>query len=213
MKLPILIFGLVFAVMPAFAEETQKVVERKTCEQIKAEIAELSDVTNLTANQQEELNQLKLQQRTSCGFKGGGRRTVSRPPVATTATTVKSDALTEYMDAKKANCEKLNAEIEKLVPNTDSVEVMQEMQRVYDMDCTERQMPEMAPANDAPAMPNKTPEEIAAEFDANLAAGLCGDGTKPNRYGCCTDETFKDLGNSVFACCPKTGGDCFRPLK
>ena len=48
---------------------------------------------------------------------------------------------------------------------------------------------------------------------ANLDAGLCADGSKPNKFGCCGDEVFKDLGDTVFACCPKSGGDCFPPLK
>ncbi len=49
---------------------------------------------------------------------------------------------------------------------------------------------------------------------ANLYAGLCADGSQPNKFGCCGDEVFKDLGNTVFACCPKEGvGDCFPPLK
>ncbi len=48
---------------------------------------------------------------------------------------------------------------------------------------------------------------------ANLEAGLCADGSAPNRFGCCGDEVFKDLGDTVFACCPKGGqGDCFPPL-
>jgi hypothetical protein len=54
-----------------------------------------------------------------------------------------------------------------------------------------------------------TPEQAKA----NLDAGLCADGTKPNRFGCCGEEVFKDLGDTVFACCPKDGGDCFPPLK
>ena len=58
-------------------------------------------------------------------------------------------------------------------------------------------------------------EEALLEQElANLDAGLCIDGTKPNKFGCCTDEVFKDLGNSVFACCPKTGdGECFPPIE
>lgn len=49
---------------------------------------------------------------------------------------------------------------------------------------------------------------------ANLDAGLCADGSKPNKFGCCGDEIFKDLGNTVFACCPRDGvGDCFPPIK
>lgn len=57
-----------------------------------------------------------------------------------------------------------------------------------------------------------TPEQ---ELD-NLNAGLCADGTEPNKFGCCGDEIFKDLGDTVFACCPKSGGDdsdCFPPIK
>ena len=49
---------------------------------------------------------------------------------------------------------------------------------------------------------------------ANLEAGLCADGSAPNRFGCCWDEVFKDLGDTVLAGCPKDGnGDCFPPLK
>ena len=57
-------------------------------------------------------------------------------------------------------------------------------------------------------------ESLLAQELANLDAGLCIDGTKPNKFGCCADEVFKDLGNSVFACCPKTGdGECFPPIE
>ena len=57
-------------------------------------------------------------------------------------------------------------------------------------------------------------EALLAQELANLDAGLCIDGTKPNKFGCCADEVFKDLGNSVFACCPKTGdGECFPPIE
>ena len=56
------------------------------------------------------------------------------------------------------------------------------------------------------------PELTAEQIDANLAAGLCADGAKPNKFGCCADEIFKDMGNTVFACCPKSGGDCFPPI-
>jgi len=73
--------------------------------------------------------------------------------------------------------------------------------------------------------PEKTPEEIAAEtaaleverqaqIEENLAKGLCGDGSKPNKYGCCPGEVFKQLEHFDFACCPKDGdGDCHEPRK
>lgn len=56
---------------------------------------------------------------------------------------------------------------------------------------------------------------IALEAElANLDAGLCADGSAPNKFGCCGDEIFKDLGNTVFACCPKDSvSECFPPLK
>ena len=50
---------------------------------------------------------------------------------------------------------------------------------------------------------------------ANLDAGLCTDGSEPNKFGCCPGEVFKDLGDTVFACCPTEGEllDCFPPMK
>lgn len=86
---------------------------------------------------------------------------------------------------------------------------------------TEEQAPEDAPAAEsAPApeqAPEKTPEELAAEqaqIEENRAKGLCDDGTKPNRYGCCPGEKFKEVSQMKFACCPREGdGECIEPRK
>jgi hypothetical protein len=86
------------------------------------------------------------------------------------------------------------AEVAEQVSDTETVDVEQNVE---------------APAEEASETITLTPEQAKA----NLDAGLCADGTKPNRFGCCGDEIFKDLGNTVFACCPKDGGDCFPPLK
>ena len=59
--------------------------------------------------------------------------------------------------------------------------------------------------------PLETAEEAAARIAANIAAGLCSDGAKPNKYGCCDGERFTDMGNLVFKCCPREGGDCVNP--
>lgn len=221
MKLPILFLGLVVCAGAAFADEagqsTQKLVERKTCAEIKAEIANLSAIENPDEETLATLKQLQSQHRSSCVIKSAGRRTVVRNyPTSVVVKNVEkinvttSDALKDYLDSKKANCDKLNSEIEKLAAQNDESKSndLASMRGVYDMDCAEKPK-----AESAPAAPEKTEEELAAEFDANLAAGLCGDGTKPNRFGCCTGETFKDLGNTVFACCPKEGGLCFPPIK
>lgn len=85
----------------------------------------------------------------------------------------------------------------------------------------EEQAPEDAPATEsAPApeqVPEKTPEELAADLaqiEENRAKGLCDDGTKPNRYGCCSGEKFKEVSQMKFACCPKTGdGECIEPRR
>ena len=62
--------------------------------------------------------------------------------------------------------------------------------------------------------PVKTQQEIDAERATNLANGLCADGAKPNKFGCCDGEKFKDLGNLKFACCPKEGdGECHAPIQ
>ena len=40
----------------------------------------------------------------------------------------------------------------------------------------------------------------------------CEDGTSPDADGCCTGETFTDMGEDGWNCCPDSGGDCFPPL-
>ncbi len=77
-------------------------------------------------------------------------------------------------------------------------------------DVVEEVVEETIVADQAPV---PTDEELLAQELANLDAGLCADGTKPNKFGCCTGEVFKDMGNTVFACCPKSGGDCFPPIQ
>lgn len=41
----------------------------------------------------------------------------------------------------------------------------------------------------------------------------CLDGTDPDAYGCCTGETYTDMGEAGFNCCPDDGGDCFPPIE
>ena len=87
------------------------------------------------------------------------------------------------------------------------------------------EVPQTQETEEVPQEPEKTPEEIAAEAAAaeearqaqiaeNMAKGLCGDGTKPNKYGCCEGEIFKQVEHLNFACCPKDGdGECRAPFK
>ncbi|MDR2412962.1 MAG: TrbI/VirB10 family protein [Rickettsiales bacterium] len=48
---------------------------------------------------------------------------------------------------------------------------------------------------------------------APVATGItCEDGTKPDPNGCCTGETYTDMGEDGFNCCPAGSGDCFPPI-
>ncbi len=73
------------------------------------------------------------------------------------------------------------------------------------------------PAPEPEPVQEKTPEELAAEaaeIEENRAKGLCDDGVKPNRYGCCAGEKFKEVSQMKFACCPREGdGECIEPRK
>ena len=215
MKLPMFILGFVMLAVPAIADDAavQTVAARKTCAEIAAEIATLSAIENPTDENTAELKKLQTMQRSNCVAKSAGRRTVMRAaPMPTQkpgdGATIKSDALSEYLANKKSNCEKLNNAIASANVDADT---LASMRGVYDADCVEKPLPDAEPV-----APEMSAEEWAKIVDANLAAGLCADGTKPNRFGCCTDEVFKDLGAEGFACCPKSGGVngiCFPPIK
>ena len=41
----------------------------------------------------------------------------------------------------------------------------------------------------------------------------CKDGANPDKNGCCPGETYTDMGDDGFNCCPDAGGDCFPPIK
>lgn len=41
----------------------------------------------------------------------------------------------------------------------------------------------------------------------------CDDGNAPDANGCCTGETYTDMGEAGFNCCPDAGGDCFPPIE
>jgi hypothetical protein len=40
----------------------------------------------------------------------------------------------------------------------------------------------------------------------------CDGGIAPDINGCCPDETYTDMGDQGFNCCPNSGGDCFPPI-
>ena len=135
--------------------------------------------------------------------------------VATTSDDTVTDAApTEISDAQKEMCERLPDAIAGAASDEKDV-----LQSTYDEYCKENvvapdavvktTMIVLGPVEIEPA---ETDEEKYARIAANLDAGLCPDGTTPNKFGCCGDEKFKDLGNLEFACCPEQG-ECFPPIK
>ncbi len=89
---------------------------------------------------------------------------------------------------------------------------------VVELEAQEVQAPEESVA------PEKTKEIVKevvitdtvslAQIEENRANGLCDNGDKPNRYGCCDGEKFKEVSQMNFACCPKEGeGECVAPRK
>ncbi len=45
------------------------------------------------------------------------------------------------------------------------------------------------------------------------SAVTCDGGANPDSYGCCPGETYTDMGEDGFNCCPDAGGDCFPPIE
>ena len=41
----------------------------------------------------------------------------------------------------------------------------------------------------------------------------CDGGANPDANGCCPGETYTDMGDQGFNCCPDAGGDCFPPIE
>lgn len=166
------------------------VVERMSCFDINTKITELSAIEEPDDDTIIELEKLKSDYRRKCMKSAGGRKTAAQG-----RSVINNDPIEE------------TEVVEEVAEETTEVEQV----TVKEPDAKPKEQNKKE--NSSGGMP-ATEEEIRMfEELVNLDMGLCADGTKPNKFGCCTDEIFKDLGNNVYACCPKTGGDCYPPLK
>lgn len=59
----------------------------------------------------------------------------------------------------------------------------------------------------------KEKKESAAAPAQDSSTITCGDGANPDANGCCPGETYTDMGEQGFNCCPDAGGDCFPPIE
>ena len=64
--------------------------------------------------------------------------------------------------------------------------------------------------NDEGNIVNPFAKSVPVVADQNILT--CDDGSAPDENGCCTGETFTDMGEDGWNCCPDSGGDCFPPI-
>ena len=202
MKLLFALFGIVF-VTGVFAQDdavTTGVAERVTCSDIQEQITELSELQELDEDSEKQLTKLKNDFRVKCSRRAGKRKTSASGRVIIQATTEKTEQVVSTVYVAGSDAEKV-----------DLAETTTEVADVATVDTEAAPVEQTA---EEVVVAEEIDEEALLEQElAYLDAGLCADGTSPNKFGCCGDEIFRDLGNTVFACCPKTGGDCFPPIE
>ncbi len=197
------------------------VIERMSCTDLQNRINELNSAEQLSDSASEELAQLQEKYRKDCVKSAAGRRTVGRVTALTVAqsssepvqveTMVVLNAetvLNSFIEKQKENCSSLKTSIDSFKQNTStSVDEIAKLQKQYEEDCSKYDT-SSAVVSETVVEETLDPEQVAA----NIESGLCADGSKPNRFGCCEGETFKDIGNLVFACCPEDGSECYPPI-
>ncbi len=208
-----MVAGFATAAVAAELAATSNIAERKSCDQIATEIAELSAITEPDTDTIDALTKLKQQQRSLCQKRAGARgvaaKNARRLPLSSDESESKSDKDTDTDKTCETPDKNGCCPGEKY---TDMGELGFNCCPETGGDCFPPMavtVEDAAPASESEPAPELTDEQRIE----NIESGLCADGTKPNKYGCCGDEIFKDMGNTIFACCPKSGGDCFPPIK
>lgn len=206
------IFAVVLC-MPVFADDaTTNVTERTTCVDMQAQITEMSANENMSDADATKLSELRTKYRNTCMRRAGaarGSRTIANARLKNVSD---ASANTTNSTPEQITAPACDAPDEYGCCPNETFSTVDGVQYCCQNDGDICFVPMVVLKEEKPAATEKTAEEIAAEIKSNIAKGLCGDGTTPNKYGCCGDEQFKDLGGS-FACCPKSGGDCFPPIE
>ncbi len=211
MKLLIGLFGLMLNSVVMADDYLLNVAERKSCDEVQARIAELTTVTEPDELVIDELTRLKAEYRRSCTKTARGRRNAAASRVVINNLVAVVDVLeTTELQSEEYTDVNENDLSENVPVETDVVQENLE-EEIIVPDETDVISEHTEAQQDTVSEEELLKKELEQEL-ANLDAGLCADGTEPNKYGCCADELFKDMGNMVFACCPKDGGDCFPPI-
>lgn len=212
MKKFVALLGVMIA-PSVFADDGAGVAARMTCADIQAQMSELAAVEDPDADTVEELKKLKADYRRSCSRAARGRKTSAGVRVVKETADV-AESVSEA-DEEPADEEKAQDAVEEVkeVEKTEEKPAEEKSASAEEKPEADKKADTEKESEDAPEQDTPSEDELLEQELANLDAGLCADGTKPNKFGCCGDELFKDLGNAVFACCPKDGGDCFPPIK
>ena len=59
----------------------------------------------------------------------------------------------------------------------------------------------------------KTSSSGSSTTTQSTSVVTCDGGAAPDANGCCPGETYTDMGDQGFNCCPDAGGDCFPPIE
>ena len=91
------------------------------------------------------------------------------------------------------------------VPTLDQSGLTDEQKKAYNEDILGLEY-----ADDGETIKNPFGKDVP---DTSIEEALtCDDGSAPDTNGCCTGETYTDMGDQGFNCCPDSGGDCFPPI-
>lgn len=198
-KLLVVLVGL-FLVGASYGADAPSVVERTDCSALKAKIDALTDPDT------DEAAELNATYRRDCSARAAARRGTARAATndSSSAIVVETVAIgtqatiDSFLARRSENCKSLDDAIAKISSNAEMADDARRLTNLRTVACGD--------ISDFDAVAS----DVAA---ANLAAGLCADGSAHNKFGCCAGETFKDLGGGNFGCCPKSGGECYTPAK
>ena len=202
---------------------TPTVRDRPDCNAIKAEMDPLAAREDLNDTETKRLSELQTDYRRYCSKRAGARSSAARHAV------IQLPAQTATPDTDKQNVADADTPVapmsfddaiaagDKTAELIKSMESNEECARIrYDLFIASDDAARDAAQAKYDAQCGE-PQMSAAEYVQlrmeKLEQGLCADDSKPNRFGCCAGEKFKDIGNMTFGCCPDDGGDCFPPIK
>lgn len=137
---------------------------------------------------------------------------------------------------ERKTCSEIQVEIQELSelsePTDEELTELETLQAQYDSTCIKKRQRHKSVATpnvtaDADSVTDQVvtetdvateeispePELSEAEIEANLDAGLCPNGEKYNKFGCCPGERFTDLGDGGYACCEIDNKDVCYPAK